>query len=523
MNPDPILPFKRYPALIWATEILWALLLIGLPLTSFPLLGNITRSVVVPFSAMPLLAILIIWFIPFIFRRGKLPFESKPLIVFLAIAVIASAATFFLGPIEFKNKTILAQEIRTFITLAIGISFYFTLAAWTTDKSNMKKALQLINIGGAIMIVWALVQAYFIVFHGSNYPGLFSLLRDNLVVQNSGVREGTRVTGLAYEPSWFAHLLNVLYFPLWLSATYQRISAFRLRLFKIISIENILLLPSLVVFVLSSPRVGMVAFLLILVFLLVKINVSIYRMIVHKFTRRMNSSGSRVKWVKVAIQVSMVIIFIGVYVGGIFAFVTAFSKYDYRYHLLTQPFSKAELSSLSFNEDSLLYISNRFAFLERAVYWFTGWHTFNDYPWLGVGLGNSGFYFPAHVPYQGWGTFEIRGVLYRLYDLPNVKSLWIRLLSDTGLLGFSLFVTWYYILWRSARFVGRSCDSTLKLVSLAGQLALIAFLVEGFSIDSFALPFLWVITALTAANGALYRQEMSNRLSTDNTEQTADD
>ncbi|HEX7434618.1 MAG TPA: hypothetical protein VF326_13280, partial [Anaerolineaceae bacterium] len=76
---------------------------------------------------------------------------------------------------------------------------------------------------------------------------------------------------------------------------------------------------------------------------------------------------------------------------------------------------------------------------------------------------------------------------------------------------------------RSARFVGRSCDSTLKLVSLAGQLALIAFLVEGFSIDSFALPFLWVITALTAANGALYRQEMSNRLSTDNTEQTADD
>jgi len=255
---------------------------------------------------------------------------------------------------------------------------------------------------------------------------------------------------------------------------------------------------------------------------LVKINVSIYRMIVHKFTRRMNSSGSRVKWVKVAIQVSMVIIFIGVYVGGIFAFVTAFSKYDYRYHLLTQPFSKAELSSLSFNEDSLLYISNRFAFLERAVYWFTGWHTFNDYPWLGVGLGNSGFYFPAHVPFQGWGTFEIRDVLYRLYDLPNVKSLWIRLLSDTGLLGFSLFVTWYYILWRSARFVGRSRDSTLKLVSLAGQLALIAFLVEGFSIDSFALPFLWVITALTAANGALYRQEITRAISPDITGKAVD-
>jgi hypothetical protein len=518
MNPNLIPPFKRIPALTWIVQFLWALLLIGLPLTSLPLLGNITRSVVVPFSAMPLAVVLIVWFIPYLLFRGSIPAESKPLIAFLAVGIIASAATFFYGPIIFKNKTILSQEIRSATTLAIGISFYFTLSAWASTRPNMKRVLQWINIGGAMLIVFALVQAYYIEFHGIQYPKIFSTIRDYLVVQNPGVREGNRVTGLAYEPSWFAHLLNVLYFPLWLSATYLRTSAFRFRLFKIFSLENILLVPGLVVFVLSSPRVGLVAFLLILVFLLIKVNITIYRWIARLITSRMSSTGMRLSLLKIIIQIFMVLIFISVYVGGIYGFVKEYSKIDHRFYLLTQPFTQAEISQLGLNENSIIYLSGRFAFLERLVYWSTGWHIFNDHPWLGVGLGNSGFYFPDHFPSQGWDSFEIRGVLYRLYDLPNVKSLWIRLLSDSGLVGFSLFITWYFVLWRSARIAGSSKDITIKLVALAGQLALIAFLVEGFSIDSFALPFLWVITGLIAANSAIFRKEALDTATVNETE-----
>jgi hypothetical protein len=335
---------------------------------------------------------------------------------------------------------------------------------------------------------------------------LFAMLRDYLVVQNSAVREGNRVTGLAYEPSWFAHLLNVLYFPLWLSATYLRTSAFRFRIFKIISLENILLPPALVVFILSSPRVGLVAFLLMLLFLLVKVNVWIYRWIVRKATSRLKVSRIRFSLFKIIIQASMALVLVTIYIGGIVGFVKLFSKYDWRYNLLNQQFSQAEINNFKWDENTLIYISGRFAFMERLVYWFTGWHVFNDFPWLGVGLGNTGFYFTNHVPSMGWDSFEIRDVIYRLYDLPNVKSLWIRLLSDTGLIGFAFFAGWYFILWRSARLAGRSQEITIKVVSLASQLALVAFLVEGFSIDSFALPFLWVITALTAANGMISRK-----------------
>ncbi len=508
MGIDLAQPFRRYPILIWITEILWGLMLIGLPLTSLPLLGDITKSVVVPFSMIPLFAILLVWFVPFLLRRGGIPLESKPLIAFVLITIIASAITYFLGPLAFKNKTIQSQEFRAFITLVIGISFYFTIASWPTDQPRLKKALQLINLGGAIMIIWALIQAYYIVFHGINYPRLFALIRDHLVVQNSAVRDGNRVTGLAYEPSWFAHLLNVLYFPLWLSASYLRTSVFRWRLFRIISFENILILPALVVFILSSPRVGLLAFLLVLVFLLVKLNLAIYRIISKWVMNHLNAGRISMNLIKVLIRVGIVLVFIGVYLGGIFFFVKLFSKYDYRFKLLTQPFTQQELNGLGLNESSFIYIGNRFAFGERLIYWFAGWHTFNDYPWIGVGLGNSGYYFVSHLSFQGWDSFEIRDVIYRLYDLPNIKSLWIRLLSETGLIGFSFFATWYFLLWKSARATSRSQDMTLRLVALAGQLGLIAFLVEGFSIDSFALPYLWAITALIAAAGVIYRKEV---------------
>ncbi len=502
----------QFSILNWAIEILWALLLIGLPLTSFPLLGNITRSVVVPFSAMPLAIILIVWFLPYLLRHGSLPLESRPLFAFIAVTIIASAAAYFMAPMIFKNRTIVYQEVRDFLTLGIGLSFYLCIAAWASDKTHMQKALQWITIGGILMILWACVQAYYIEFHGVNYPHWFAHLRDLLVVQNSAVREGNRVTGLAYEPSWFAHLLNILFFPLWISASFQRLSAFRFRLFKVLTVEDFLLIPSLVVFVLSSPRVGMVAFLLMVVYLLIKINLAIYRWIIRRITSTIHATtGIGLSLVKVVIRVGLVLVFLAVYLGGIFGFVVAYSHYDRRYGYLLKPFTQAELNSLGLNENSFLYLSTKYGFEERLVYWFSGWHTFNDHPWLGVGIGNAGFYFPNDFPYQGLGTFEIRDVLYRLYDLPNIKSMWIRLLAETGLVGFACFATWYVLTWVSAWFSGKSHDPTIRLVALAGLLGILAFLVEGFSIDSFALPFLWVIMALAAANGVLYRKELSGK------------
>ena len=105
-----------------------------------------------------------------------------------------------------------------------------------------------------------------------------------------------RVNGLTYEASWFAHQMVMLYLPLWLAATYHKTSAFAFRILHI-SLENILLVFGLAAFFLSSPRIGLVSLLLMIIYLFIKLNLSIHRKIVEYLTRKQsyfNRGSSRV-------------------------------------------------------------------------------------------------------------------------------------------------------------------------------------------------------------------------------------
>jgi hypothetical protein len=219
---------------------------------------------------------------------------------------------------------------------------------------------------------------------------------------------------------------------------------------------------------------------------------------------------------KTAIQVITGAMIIFVYVVIISGAFFLLIHRDWRLSvLISQPPSLKEIIGiLTLNQNILLDLSRRFIFLERMVYWFNGWNIFNQYPWLGVGLGNSGFFFPNFAPAIGWASYEIRNVLFYLPQLPNVKSLWFRLLSETGLIGFSLFLSWLFVLYQSSRFSQHHQDATIRTFALAGQLALLALIGEGFSIDSFAMPYLWVIAGLIAAIAVIYRREIANKQAT---------
>ena len=167
------------------------------------------------------------------------------------------------------------------------------------------------------------------------------------------------------------------------------------------------------------------------------------------------------------------------------------SRFDARLEILFDP----EL----YTTGSFFAFTNRLAFAERVIYWATGWEIFNDHPFLGVGLGNAGFFFPAKMPAYGWNLWETGQIFFRLSFLPNTKSMWVRVLAETGMLGFAFFLTWLYLLWAGARRMLETGSALVKTFALAGGFSLIAFLVEGFSIDSFALPYLWVSTGLLNA------------------------
>ena len=297
----------------------------------------------------------------------------------------------------------------------------------------------------------------------------------------------------------------MLYLPLWLAASYQRTTVFP-RVWKI-SFENIFLVVGMVVFFFSSPRIGGAACMLMLLYLFLKLNLAVYRWIIRRLSR-LWSVVRHSRLLQAGIGVLVLILFVGVYAVFSWGVLKVVSERDWRVALLVKnPLSQSDMQRLSkFDENALFMVSQRFAFLERTVYWMTGWHIFNDYPITGVGLGNAGYYYLDHIPAIGWATYEIRTMFYRNDGLPNIKSFWYRLLAETGIVGFMLFVVWLLVLWFSLSASQHSRDSTLRTVALGGQLALLAFVFEGFSIDSFGLPYLFVMTGFSAAAGLIYRR-----------------
>jgi hypothetical protein len=93
----------------------------------------------------------------------------------------------------------------------------------------------------------------------------------------------------------------------------------------------------------------------------------------------------------------------------------------------------------------------------------------------------------------------------------NTKSLWFRLLSETGIVGFSLYITWFFMLWRSAGLIQNSQDKLMQILGLAGKLLLLASFVDGFSVDSFAIPYQWVGASLISAGRLIAQNEATEK------------
>jgi hypothetical protein len=495
---------RIYPPLI---QILWSIAFLGLPLTSFPILGWMTNSQAAPFSAIPVGILIIIWFIPEIIRGKELPLEVLPILGFVLAAIFSSAGVYYLNITHYEGRTFLDQSTRGLFTLGIGLIFYLVITSWLKNVPSFNQALQWIHIGGAVMLLWGLMQTVVIITQGGHFPPLLENIRVWLVIQTSAVREGTRLTSLAYEPSWFAHELNMVYLPLWLAASYLKQSVFRFRLFRL-TFENILLFAGFFEFFLSRPRVGMAAFLLMMAFLFIKININAAVKLSRGILNRVHVSKARQELSGVFIKIFVSLLLTGLYLGLAWLLVYIGSEFDRRLALLFMPIPKAELATVkALNENTLVYFGQRLQFLERVIYWLLGWHIFRDYPILGVGLGNTGFFVTSHISPVGWATTEFRDLIFRYGYMVNTKSYWIRILAETGLVGFSFFLAWLAGLWRSARYLMHTDEKTLLVVGLAGQLALVAFIFEGFSLDSFALPYLWVVAGFISAARMVATQE----------------
>jgi len=156
--------------------------------------------------------------------------------------------------------------------------------------------------------------------------------------------------------------------------------------------------------------------------------------------------------------------------------------------------------------DELFALGDRLAFSERIVYWTAAFRTFSLHPLLGVGPGNAGFFFEQTLPDYGYRLAEIQALIRESsFGFPNPKNLWAKLLAETGIAGFLLFGLWFALIGFGTAVLRRRREGFDRFLGLAGMIVFLTQLVEGFSMDTFALPQLWLIFGLVTA--ALWRSK----------------
>jgi len=362
---------------------------------------------------------------------------------------------------------------------------------------------------GAILIPWTLFEVDLLRKYSlvQGFPEWVIKLRSSLAVQSPNAMFTNRVMGFAYEPSWFIRIFNLVLFPIWLSSVFQRETIFKFKLW-IFQIEDFLMIGGLIVFGYSSPRIGLIAFLASLSLLGALLLGRLNHWFVSWYLKRIKQPPKHLIWINILLVVVVIVILFGLAGGALSAYIKAASSWDHRFQMLLNQANLDKQDLFPLTEIRVIYLARDLAFFERMIYWFAGWHIFADYP-FGVGLGNAGFYFIDRMNPAGYESYEIRNLAFRANYLANTKNMWTRLLAETGFIGLALFLAWLYLLWRSAGLTRKSDSKILRILGLAGQLFLLAYLFESLSMDSFAMPYQWLMTGLISAGGLIARRELA--------------
>jgi len=465
----------------------WDALVFFLPLTSLPLLSRVMGGTdVAPLSMVFLAILILIWFLPRFLRGAGVPIQSVPLIIFALAAVVSSLLAFFQVVPSFKNEGLWKNEFSSLVSLGIGVCFYLVASLWISDEAKLKRFFRIVNLSGGLALLYAMVQVIFIVIL-KKIPPILAEFQD-LISASQTLFVG-RINGLALEPSWLAHQLNMFYIPIWFGLSIKKISFHKFRIARF-SLENLLLAASLIALFLTKTRTGWLVFLTYGAYLFLLLMNTLRKRIAPKWSFK-NDDHRKIRIFQAIFNVGfwflLMIFLLGVLVlaGWIMTII--------------DPRMATFFDLQSIRDEGILGWASYLLFAERIIYWMAGFSIFLENPILGVGLGNSGYFIPSFIASFGYSSPEILRIFLEDPFLPNPKNLWVRILAETGIVGFSLFVSWLWVQWKTARAAERLNSPLAQAVGLTGQITIIGLIVEGFSLDTFALPYYWMTLGLVVA------------------------
>jgi O-antigen ligase len=471
------------------SRVLWAVFLISLPVTSFPYFpGNFGGGTLVrPLSAYPLLILLVLVILPRFFTR-PLP---RTLLSFLPFILISLAATLLasLRSIEaLQGISVLARMLRALATLGLGGAIYLAITLWPKSRQDLRFSLRWLYAGFALALFWGTLQVGYIIHFN---PGWFQFLSAAQRFVSTRRLFTNRVSGLTYEPNWFADQIVFLLLPWLVAAVLSGSSMFHWR-WKFITVEWFLLAWAIAILPFTFSRAG----LLVLVVLLVCAVLFLRGRGRQAAGAVVSRSGLLVRRLAEALAI-LVILAGGIYLAGtrnvFFARV-----WDFFQHRPTQ--------------GTIEYIGEYFEYLgfgARFAYWGTAYRVYEDHPLFGVGLGNYAFYFDEKLPDRPLAT--VPEVLRLIVPeegrnrLITAKNLYLRLLAETGLVGTASFLAFVMAIFGCALFLWFSPGQEARFWGAGSLLAMLAFILVAFSFDSFAVPNMWVVFGLITAAARLWR------------------
>ncbi|MBN2549210.1 MAG: O-antigen ligase family protein [Anaerolineales bacterium] len=477
-------------------KIAWAFFLIALPVTSFPLFpGDVGgKTLVRPLSIYPLIILLALVTLPRFLKR-PLPKTFLPLLAFIVVALVSSVVSFGSDLESLRGVTILSRFLRNIATLGIGVSFYFTVALMAESLDDLDSSLRWLYLGFGIALLWGTLQALYIVHY---HPTYFEWLNRLQSLISTRKLFTARISGMTYEPKWFAEQISFVLLPWLLGSILTRRSLFSWRLrmkgkLAWVSVEWLLLVWSVVILLFTFSRTGIFILfgLTLLCFLLYRLYLQprqkIEKPALEPSSAASRSSSTAGKKRKLLLEIGLLVssmLVVLVVIGSQSAYFSRFWRY----------FTEARQRNRTYLD--FIAVQQRFTYFETA------YRIFETYPLVGVGLGNYAFYFDEMLPDQIYFQPEIirQTTPEEGRDrLITPKNLIARLLSETGILGTAAFIAFILAILGCVLYLLAQPDLRFRYWGLSGLLAFVVFGVVVFSFDSFALPNMWVVFGLITA------------------------
>ena len=462
-------------------RVLWAAALLTLPVTSFRWFPFLDEGTLIrPLALYPLALLL-----PLLLVQGwrkKIDLYWAGAFVALGMLVLfVFAATSFgalIDPIPLRGQVFAGRAIRALATLIIGIVFFICAAWMNRDEHDLRFTVRWILAGLLLDLAWSGLQAvtYYtdllekeMVTHWQLAFSMRELIRSN------------RISGLAYEPAWLAGQFATIYIP-WLFAAV--LANFRLTRLK--WLEPVLLALSLLVLLATYSRGGLLTTLAAAALTFLFLGREVMRTIWNWFT-----SGFRGRPREMAFRAGMILVFIALSAGA-FLFL---GQKDYFRRLW-------DINAESLSE----YIVDINAGA-RGAYSAGALAAFNDYPWTGVGLGASGFHIYQNLP--DWALTTVPEIAKQLNPenrlYPNPKNLYVRLLAETGLIGFFLFIAFQFHVLGDTLILLRRPGKAARFAAVAGVFAWSAVAFQNFTQDSLTTPNIWLVSGVLVGLSATYK------------------